>query len=133
MVDKLEKATADLKARTSVNEEDIKKLFIILDKQSGKDKHCRDCMEKLERMKTSEEKKRLYMHEEKYIELGEKIEKISNEVKTLKENNHMVQLKKQNFVEEKISKLNYLKGHLLNDIEIFSEVWGEYLHIKYII
>ena len=40
-LENLEKKTtadiADLKARTLVNEEDIKKIFIILDKQSGKD------------------------------------------------------------------------------------------------
>ena len=29
-------------------------------------------------------------------------------------------------------KLAYLKEQLLNDIEIFSEVWGEYLHNKQI-
>ena len=34
-------------------------------------------------------------------------ENISNDVKTLKEDSHMVQLKKKKFVEEKISKLNY--------------------------
>ena len=63
MVDKLEnlekKTTAgiaDLKARTLVNEEDIKKIVIILDKQSGKDKHCRDRIKKLEDLKTSKAK-----------------------------------------------------------------------------
>ena len=46
-------------------------------------------------MKTSEAKNDetvIHAYDEKYKELGEKIEKISNEVKTLK-----VQLKKQNF------------------------------------
>ena len=59
-------------------------------------------------MKTSEAKNDetvIYAYDEKYKGLGEKIENISNDVKTLKENNHMVQLKNQKFVEEKISKL----------------------------
>ena len=78
--------------------------------QSGKDKHCRNRIKKLEDIKIPEAKNDetvIHAYDEKYKELREKFEKISDEVKTLKENNHMVQLKKQNFIEEKFSKVNY--------------------------